>query len=203
MYNTGDIIIDERYWTECVQRICQVNTHEFYADDHSVLEMKILKSTNDKVYQNIYLNIPICNSHLILKPDTYLQFYRKKEDNWNTRICYWEPGDNNPKTFYMNGDFPLYIVPMMSHNERIFHIDVYKYDENITNPMHYISNQYNEIKIDESLDNYTRRYDYVSYAKTPNQKDCPCVHMYMEPVICIRRRNDLDILNMIFSIFGV
>ena len=126
MSKIGELIIEQRDWTVSIVDKINITSNDYVDNEYALLCMHFKNYKNAECHL-VHLEIPEYGYHLTLVPDKYLQFHRRKANNWGTRVSY---GDKNvTREFFLDGDFPWFIIPLLDYDAGILRILMFKYNE--------------------------------------------------------------------------
>lgn len=109
MSDTRKLIVDTQWW---VESLCSTIDDSKYVyentDSYSLLNIPFnIKEKRRNGFHMIHLEIPEYGFHLTLIPDDYIQFHRRKENGWGTRVSYGSFYDHSTcREFYLDRSFP-------------------------------------------------------------------------------------------------
>ena len=188
MSDTRKLIVDTQWW---VESLCSTIDDSKYVyentDSYSLLNIPFnIKEKRRNGFHMIHLEIPEYGFHITLIPDDYIQFHRRKDNGWGTRVSYGSFYDHSTcREFYLDRSFPWYICPIIDHEQGILRIYMFKYEDNETNPIDYFAREYMRqrgmkpygpkdafvYKGGPTVTDVKKRYDEISFDKLQNHID--------------------------------
>lgn len=129
------LIINVDEWTHSLHEYLKIYEYD-ETEKYSLLGLSINKDTN---YALTHFEVPEHGLHITLVPDEYIQFHRRKENNWGTRISWGAKGLGATHEIFYDGDHPWIIVPIIQYEPLGIFFHMFTYEEGENNSTYYFA----------------------------------------------------------------